>query len=242
MASTAKYGHVINVSNFHKLIKYVIEYAEHYNPASTHLMPEQLHILASKAQQQLAEVIVKNTAHQNAINERKQAHKELELLFNRIINCFYLTEASAEKIADAVVLQRKMLGKKTQSGKTKNDPVTGLPKKFKSQQSYHHQLQHLANLIAILQSEPSYDVFENDLKLSTILAFQKSLIQKNTNVTLTYTELSNARIARNEILYAPDTGLIYRAAMVKKYIQALYGFTSPQYAQVRGIYFMKEKK
>ncbi len=49
--------------------------------------------------------------------------------------------------------------------------------------------------------------------------------------------LSNARIARNDVMYADDTGLVEVAAMVKKYVKAVFGADSPQFAQISGLEF-----
>ena len=50
---------------------------------------------------------------------------------------------------------------------------------------------------------------------------------------------SNARISRNSVLYAENTGLVEIALEVKKYVKAIFGATSPQYKQVSGIKFKK---
>jgi hypothetical protein len=242
MTSIVKTGHAKNVANFQILIAFVIQYGSLYNPFNKDINLDQLNALATEAQNSLSDVIVKNTAYHNAVNERVHAHKKLKLLFTRLINAFLITEASSEKKTIAKALNRKMLGKKPISSKTKKNPNLALPKNSISQQSYHQQLLHLSNLIALLQSEPSYNLNESEFKIGSVLAFQKTLIEKNANVITTNTQLSNARIARNTILYDTDTGLVRIATLVKKYIIGLYGFTSPQYAQIKGIAFMKEKK
>ncbi|SNB04324.1 conserved hypothetical protein [Flavobacterium psychrophilum] len=110
-----------------------------------------------------------------------------------------------------------------------------------SQQSYDQQIQHLAGLISVLQSEPSYAPNEIDLKIVTLTAKQADLTTKNNDVATAYTNISNSRIGRNTTLYATDTGLFDIATEVKKYIKSIYGATSPQFAQVKGIEFKKVK-
>jgi hypothetical protein len=65
-----------------------------------------------------------------------------------------------------------------------------------------------------------------------------NLKQLNTNDINTSTTLSNARIARNELLYAQGTGLVLVARDVKNYIRVIYGVKSPQYKQVSKLKFM----
>lgn len=64
-----------------------------------------------------------------------------------------------------------------------------------------------------------------------------NLKELNAQVINTNTQLSNIRIARNEILYKLDTGLTDTALAVKNYIKAVFGATSPQYKQVSSLKF-----
>jgi hypothetical protein len=111
-----------------------------------------------------------------------------------------------------------------------------------SQQSYDQQMQHLAGIISVLQTEPSYTPNEAELKIVTLTAKQTDLTAKNSAVATAYTNISNSRIARDTTIYRTDTGLLDIATEVKKYIKSVYGATSPQFAQVKGIEFTKKKK
>ena len=51
--------------------------------------------------------------------------------------------------------------------------------------------------------------------------------------------MKSARINRNRTLYDDNTGLVDIAGGVKKYVKAAFGFTSPEFVQVRGIPFKK---
>jgi hypothetical protein len=92
-----------------------------------------------------------------------------------------------------------------------------------------------------LQAEPSYIPNETDLQVATIQAKIADLAAKNTAVATAYTNVSNSRIARNETLYVSTTGLVETALDVKKYIKSVFGATTPQYAQVKGIEFSKPR-
>jgi hypothetical protein len=76
----------------------------------------------------------------------------------------------------------------------------------------------------------------------TLTAKQADLIAKNNAVATVYTNLSNSRISRDTTLYGTDTGLFDIATEVKKYIKSVFGATSPQFAQVKGIGFTNKKK
>ena len=72
-----------------------------------------------------------------------------------------------------------------------------------------------------------------------IAAFVSEKTAKNTAVINALTPLSNARIARNNLLYNTGTGLVDLAGEVKKYVKSVFGTTSPQYKQVSGLKFTK---
>ncbi|WP_445749906.1 hypothetical protein [Polaribacter sp.] len=94
-------------------------------------------------------------------------------------------------------------------------------------------------MAAVLAAEPSYTPNEIELQVATVQAKITELIYKNTSVAAAYANVSNARIARNEILYNPTTGLVETSKDVKNYIKAIFGASSPQYGQVKGIAFRK---
>ena len=243
MASTSETGHAKNVANLQDLISFVTGYGATYNPSKTALKLPQLNTLYTASQTSLADVITKNTAYNNKVNERVIAFKDLKSLSTRLINALQTTDATSEKIADAKGFNRKLQGKRASTATTPIDPNTPAPATIStSQQSYDQQIQHLAGLTSVLISEPSYAPNETALATATLTALQANLTAKNNEVATAYTNISNSRIARNNTLYADSTGLVEIATEVKKYIKSLYGASSPEFAQVKGIEFKKAKK
>ena len=243
MASTSETGHAKNVANFQDLIAFVTGYGTTYNPSKNTLKLPQLNTLYTAAQANLADVVTKNTAYNNAVNIRVSAFSNLKSLSTRLVNALETTDATPEKIADAKGFNRKMQGKRAPTSDTPTDPSTPAPTTISaSQQSYDQLIQHLAGLISILQSEASYSPNENDLKINTLTAKQADLTAKNNAVATSYTGVSNSRIARDKTLYDVNTGLVDIATEVKKYIKSVFGASSPEFAQVKGIEFKKAKK
>ena len=80
------------------------------------------------------------------------------------------------------------------------------------------------------------------MKVATLTAKQADLTAKNNAVSTGYTIVSNSRIARDTTIYGTDTGLFDVAAEVKKYVKSVFGATSPQFAQVKGIVYTKKRK
>ena len=240
MASTSETGHAKNVANFQDLIEFVTGYGATYNPSKNSLKLPQLVALKATAETKLTDVISKNTAYNNKVNERMVAFSNLKSLSTRLVNALQTTDATTQTINDAKTFNRKMQGKKASASQTPTDPNAPAPKTIStSQQSYDQLIQHLAGLKSVLEEESSYAPNETDLQVATIDAKIADLTAKNTAVSTAYTNISNSRISRNETLYTSDNGIFETASEVKKYIKSVFGASSPQYNQVSGIKFKK---
>ena len=244
MVSTSETGHAKNVANFQHLTAFISGYGTTYNPTKSSLKLTILNSVYMTAQGNLADVITKNTAFNNIVNERVAAFGGLRALGTRLINALEATDAPSEKIKDAQRFNRKLHGKRIgQSIQSAVDTTTPIPKTISvSQLSYDQLIQHFAGLLAILKSEPSYAPNEPELKLTTLFAKLDDLNIKNNNVAIAYAAISNSRISRDKTLYDINTGLVEIAREVKKYIKSVYGATSPEYDQVKGIQFRKVAK
>ena len=238
MASTSEVGHAKNVANFQDLIEFVTAYGTTYNPSKNALKLPQLIALKASADATLANVITKNTNYNNKVNERITAFSGLKSLSTRLVNALQTTDATTETVGNAKTFNRKMQGKKASSSQTPTDPNTPAPTTIStSQQSYDQLIQHLAGLTSVLEAETSYTPNETDLQVATLQTKIADLTAKNTAVATAYASISNSRIARNETLYSSSTGLVETANEVKKYIKSVFGASSPQFAQVKGIQF-----
>lgn len=243
MASTQETGHAKNVSNLQDLIAFVMAHGPTYNPSKNSLKVPELNNLLITAQNALNDVMIKNTQYNTFINARSQAFESLKSLSTRLLNAIQTTDASAETISDAKGFNRKMQGKRASVIEKPIDPEAPAPTTIStSQMSFDQQIQHLAGFITVLESEPSYTPNEIDLQIPTLLNKKNDLILKNNQVTMAYASLSNARMARNKILYDENTGLVPIAFDVKKYIKSIHGATSPEYAQISKIEFKSGKK
>ncbi len=242
MASTSETGHAKNVGNFQDLIEFVTGYGVTYNPSKNSLKLPQLISLKASAENNLADVITKNTNYNNKVNERITAFSGLKSFSTRLVNALQTTDATPETIGNAKTFNRKMQGKKASSTQTPTDPNTPAPNTIStSQQSYDQLIQHLAGLTSVLEAEPSYTPNETDLQVASIQTKIADLSTKNTAVATAYTIISNSRIARNETLYTSAISLVETALEVKKYVKSVFGATSPQYAQIKSIEFSKPR-
>lgn len=242
MASNSEVGHAKNVANFQDLIAFVEGYGPIYNPSKTSLTAAQLTALHTTANASLQNVINLNTAYNDAVNNRVEAFADLRPLSTRLVNALEATDASQEKIDDAKGFNRKIQGQRASKKEEPLDPNQPAPKTIStSQQSYDQLIQHFEGLIAVLASEPSYAPNETELQITSLQARAQDLRDKNNQEAIADTAVSNARLERGTILYHDSTGLVDTALDVKKYVKSVYGTSSPEYNQIKGIKFKKYK-
>ena len=235
-------GHAKNVANLQGLIAFCESYAAAYSPSKENLQLvnlKKLHIDATKA---LDAIIEKATAYSAAVATRQNSFANVKQLFTKIVNAFSVTEASAQSIESVKALNKKIQGTRTQkktnttasseSGSTPDSKTIST-----SQQSYDNVVEHLSKIISILSNEPSYKPNETDLQVNSLTELLKTMQDSNKSINIAYAEVSNARIARNELFYDSNTSLYNTAMEVKKYIKSVFGAASPQFKQVSGIKF-----
>lgn len=235
-------GHAINVANFYDLKSRVAGFGPAYNPQKTALKLPQLTTLHSNANTAIATVLTANTVYNNAVNDRMSTFKPLKPLATRIIAALSATDATIEQIKDAKTINRKLQGRRAKAIPAPVNPNDPVPANISaSQQSYDSLVQHFLGLIALLSSIPSYIPSEPDLEIASLTTLSTTLAAKNQLVADAFTTVTNARIARNEILYNNPAGIYYIANSVKQYVKSVFNASSPQYKDVTAIKFTKPR-
>lgn len=241
MASTSETGHAKNVTNFEELISLCNGYGAVYNPANPNLSPAALAVLLTNANASLSTLNSTIPQWVNAVNAREEAFKPLSALTTRVVSSLAASGASEEVTADAKSIARKLKGERAGKGSTEpidpNNPNVNPKTISVSQMSYDSRIENFERLIRLLEQQPAYTPNESDLNvagLNTLLAQLRTL---NTNTINTYTNVSNARLSRNNVLYNSVTGLVQVAANIKLYVKSVFGASSAQYKQIAGLKF-----
>lgn len=242
MTTKSETGHAKNIANFQTLIEFVKGYGSAYNPSKQNLQLTALIALKETADNAIANVLSKSTHYNTKVTERQEAFSNIKSLSTRLINALQATEATTGTIDSAKAYNRKMQGKKAFAPKTPTEPNTPVPRTIStSQQSYDMLIQHLSGIKSVLENEPSYFPNEVELQINTLDAKIADLQSRNIAVANAYTDISNARIERNETIYTGENSIFKTAADVKKYIKSVFGAASPQFALVKGIEFSKPR-
>lgn len=248
MPSTSETGHAKNVANFSSLIAGAAAMAADYNPSKTAIALAGLRAAETQAQNALKNVNQQLTLNARAINERQAAFKPLDPLVTRVFNSFKSSDVTDEEVASATTIVRKLRGsrataKLTEEEKLAIEAETGKApvERSSSQKSFDSRMNFLDLFIQLLKSTPAYAPNETELQVASLEALYTSLDTKNKAVVTTEYDLTTARTARNQLLYAPKTGLVDLANDVKTYIKSAKGATSPEYKSVSTLRFTTPK-
>ena len=247
MTNTSETGHAKNVTNLESLITSIIALGTTYNPSRDSIKLTALQTLLNVSKESLNTVNIAQAAYSNAVAARKVAFEPFGKLITRVMNSLKASGTSTQVVQSARTIVRKLQGRRA-SAKITEEEKKALEAEGKevnqisaSQMSFDNRIENFDRLIMLLDSVPLYAPNEEELKITSLKALQTTLKDTNTAVITTNIQLSNARIARNEILYKPISGLVDIAFDTKVYIKSVYGATSPQYKQISKLKFTNKK-
>lgn len=243
MASTSETGHAKNVANFEKLVAETSAFGTAFNPSKAALKLAELNAQLATARAAIAAVNSAEPAYKNAVSARDAAFAPLGKLITRINNALKASDTTTQEDESALTLVRKLQGRRATAKKTE-DEKKALAAEGKeiveissSQMSFDSRLDNFDKLIKLLSSIPAYAPNEPDLKVEALTALYNDLKAKNMAVINAETPLSTARIARNEVLYKQNTGIVDISVDVKNYVKSVFGATSPQYKLISNLKF-----
>ena len=243
MGITSESGHAKNVSNLDEIISACTSYGATYNPSKATIKLAGLQASATSAKAAMAAVNTSLATLSNATAARQVAFEPLNKLITRVINALKATDSSDQIDDSAKSIARKIQGARASVKLTDEEKktLTAEGKEAKqissSQMSFDMRLDNLDKLIKLLASIPAYAPNEVDLKVATLTALYADLKAKNQACVTAHTQLSSARIVRNDVLYKANTGVVDSALDVKTYVGSVYGTSAPQYKQISKLEF-----
>ncbi len=247
MSSKSETGHAINVANFEKLIAYCTTYSI-YNPSNSLLTFTALNkkLLASK--QVMTGVNAVTSPATVAINNRQLLFESVPQLATRVLAALSSSQITDRRIvADVQTITRKLQGRRA-TPKKKADPAAAdqsVPaNNSTSQKSFDNQVEFMDRLVKRLEAEPAYIPNETELTIQSLKAFVINLAKANKAVIDTQANYQNQLNNRQQILYAPVTGLVDTAKEVKNYVKSIFNASHPSFKQVNAIPFrtIKDRK
>lgn len=246
--ATSETGHAKNVANFETLISFCTGYGASYNPSKSSNKLPTLTALLTAANDKMSVVKTAESSSSDAVGVREVLFKPLSKLTTRVLNALAASEVPAPSVDNAKTIANKIQGKRATP---KNSPPPldpTVPKEetpqniSASQMGFDNRIDNLDKLIKLLTAQTGYAPNETELSTAALTTMLANLKVANTAAINTNTDLSNARIERDKVLYLPETGLVDIVDDVKKYIKSLFGVSTPQYKQISGLKFTRPRK
>jgi hypothetical protein len=243
MSKVNESGHAKNVANFEESINSIVAFGTRYVPSRESIMLLALQKILTDAKKSIADYNVFLSPYKIAVAERETAFQPLSKLTTRLLNSLKATDTTVQMDETAQTLARKIKGERASAIRAVTTPAEGdtnVPDTKQisaSQTSFDNRIDNFDKLIIHLENIPQYKPNEDELKPAALRVYYNDLVDKNKNAKLADVALSNARIARDKVLYEPLTGLTDVAFDTKVYIKSAFGAISPEYKQVAGIDF-----
>jgi hypothetical protein len=239
------------LGTFRELIEHVSA-DTNYQPANDDLKPAALEAQYTTALGAVQNVPARMAAYKTAIIDRQALYDQLDPIVMRSRNMLKASGASKHKLEDAETFVRKILGRrKSQKPKPAAAQATdgpGLPAPdtpathSASQLSFENRVGNLGAFIEVVASVTDYKPNEADLKVAALRALSSDLMARNDAVSLAFAPLSQARGARDQLLYGKEDSVVSTAQLVKAYVSAAFGTKSQLYKQIKGLEFARARK
>ena len=235
--SKTESGHAKNVANFGALVTAVESLGKNYQPTAISLALKNLKTTKISIAKALADVAACEVPYRSSVNKRQAAFEGMSKLATRVINSLAAV-GSDKEIKDARSLAKKVQG----GGKLKaEDPAVAAKRKSTSQMSYDNRINNFKALVSYLSGVPAYKPNEKDLQVIALNKYLDSLPMLGEDINNFADELAKARINRDKMLYAANTGAVDIGLRVKKYVKSVYGAASPEFKRISRIELRKQK-
>ncbi len=227
-----------NMQSFTRLIGYCTGYGGKYNPGRQTLQVENLQVQLEAVRQALEEVKVTKVHFYNEVNARRQAFDELPKQAASVIRTLKSFGASEETMADARLYYRSILGRKltVKPIEKAGEAVEPIPvRRSQLQLAYVNKVDWFAQLVQTASTHPSYRPNEPALSIEGLNSKVVELQAFNQRVDDARVKWKNACLKRDKLIKGKDESVMMTTRAVKDYLGAIFGFSSPEYGQVKGI-------
>ena len=240
MSNLKESGLSTYVGNFHLLINVCTGFGQSYNPQNPALHVEAMNTQLVGVQESINHVDTLLPAYLTATATRQERFVLVMPLATRVQATAIVLGLPSTIITRIKEVVRKIRGERAHKLTDKNTTGSdGEPVKHSSvsQTSFNEKIEHFNQLIDLVSSQPAYNPIETELTVPALTALLTEMRDSNTAVVHAAVPLASARQTRDELLYAPKTGMIDTALLVKEYVKAVFGASSHQYKEVRHIKF-----
>lgn len=232
-------GHYKNVAHFDLLVGYVISFGANYQPTKEVMALASLQSLYQSANTKLTGVQGAKNNYSQKVGERAAIFKGTKRFATRTVANLSGTNVSRQTIANAKTINDKIQGIRATTPSISN-PGNVNPTATThsvSRQSHDMLYDNFRDLVSVLAIADGYDTSHDEFTIPKLTLYSDTLKLSNQNVNNAVVQVTKSRLERDNILYAPEIGLVDIALQVKEYIKGLYGASSPEYKIINRIKF-----
>jgi hypothetical protein len=234
-------GHLKNVANFETLVDYVTNLGSTYNPNREELKLPNLQSIIESSKNSISTMESDFLDLKNKSNLRELTAKTVDSITTRAFNILKAGGAQALTIDDARSIINELKGRRARPLAEPKNPAEAVRTHSVAQTSYDNKAGHFNRFILLISEQSAYSPNEPDLKVSALNTLATDFQTKNNSVMMATNKLSTSRLARNQILYGENTGLVEIALSIKAYLKGVFGVTNPQFKQISGLKFTKPR-
>lgn len=240
MATQTESGMNTYLWNFRKLINVCTGFGSAYNPQNPALQVSALETQLADAQTSIANVDALLPTYLTAASVRQERIAIIMPLATRVQATALVLGLPSSIMTRIKEVVRKIRGKRLHNLPEKtatNNEAEQTKRTSVAQTSFNEKIERFSQLIDLVGSQPQYNPVETDLSVTAMTALLNELREANSAVMQTVVPLNSARQERDRRLYAPKTGVMDTALLVKEYVKAIFGAVSVQYREVQHIKF-----
>ena len=236
--------HVKNAEAFARLVDFCTGYGGKYNPGRQNLRIENITAQLEEVRQAMGQVTTAKTNFDNEVNHRKQVFDQLPRLASSILRTLEASGAAAEKLDDARTFVHQITGMapKSRAPIPSGEAQPAIVKRGRLQLAYVSKADSFSKLVKAVETEPLYIANESTLNIAGLSDKISELNEVNQQVATARMLWSNSLIGRNEVMYRQSMSLYQAARAVRKYVRAIFGYDSEQYAQIKNLTFVKPQQ
>lgn len=247
MGSTSESGHAVNLNNMQLIISAIRGFGAAYEPSNGLISLPNLTKNLSDSQKAFETFIKVDSENKGLINKRAAAFKKLTTRVTQIMGEARSSTMPKPSVDNVKSIVDKMRGTRV-SAKLTDEQKKKLADEGKevnqvsaSQLSFANKISNFTKIISLLETIPEYNPKNTALTLAGLKALLTELTQTNTAVLNYYGIYKPALDARDDLMYAENTGLTNLAIKVKEFTKTLGGVKDPRYINIKSIKFKNLK-
>lgn len=241
MASKFETGHFVNLNHFNALLQYLATLPQ-YAPDVEDLQLAPLQSFRDQMTTTMNQLYEESATLQQMVNNRVQYYDQTNKMAARIMRYLEANATDEAAIADVRAHYNSMKSKKLSRKETVGEDGNINVKTYSSNRlSFVSKAEHFQKMVERMATMSGFNPTDAAITLNNLKTRYQDLNSINSDINAQVQKVNNIRNERDQLMYQKTTGLVDRAARIKKYIQYKYGHQSDQEKALKSFKFKKKQ-